>query len=99
MRAKEWAAREGLNEQTVWKWCREIRMHVPFDRSGSVWLIHVPKYEKPSAPNAGSRTVCYARVSSSDQKTVLTRQADRLKAFAIGMGIESPKWCAKPVRV
>ncbi|TPF85456.1 integrase [Bifidobacterium sp. UTCIF-37] len=85
MRAKEWAAREGLNEQTVWKWCHENRMPVPFERSGSVWLIHDPKYEKTDI-SAGSRVVCYARVSSSDQKSDLQRQADRLKSFAIGMG-------------
>ncbi|PST47273.1 IS607 family transposase [Bifidobacterium callitrichos] len=91
MRAKEWAAREGLNEQTVWKWCRENRMPVPFERSGSVWLIHDPKYEKPAVPAVGSRTVCYARVSSADRKDDLQRQAERLKAFAIGMGVESPE--------
>ncbi|TPF97052.1 integrase [Bifidobacterium sp. UTCIF-39] len=91
MRVKEWAAREGLNEQTVWKWCRENRMPVPFERSGSVWLIHDPKYEKPAVPAVGSRTVCYARVSSSDRKDDLQRQADRLKAFAINMGVESPE--------
>ncbi|MDD6086370.1 MAG: IS607 family transposase, partial [Bifidobacterium boum] len=33
------------------------------------------------------RTVCYARVSSSDQKDDLQRQADRLKAFAVNLGI------------
>ncbi|RSX51666.1 IS607 family transposase [Bifidobacterium samirii] len=91
MRAKEWAAREGLNEQTVWKWCRENRMPVPFERSGSVWLIHDPKYEKADAPVAGSRMVCYARVSSPDQKADLQRQADRLKAFALAMGVEHPE--------
>ncbi|TPF95251.1 integrase [Bifidobacterium sp. UTCIF-39] len=91
MRVKEWARREGLNEQTVWKWCRENRMPVPFERSGSVWLIHDPKYEKPAVPAVGSRTVCYARVSSADRKNDLQRQADRLKAFAIGMGVESPE--------
>ena len=91
MRVREWAAREGLNEQTVWKWCRENRMPVPFERSGSVWLIHDPKYEQQSTPVVGARTVCYVRVSSADQKTDLTRQADRLKAFAINMGVESPE--------
>ncbi|NEG89672.1 IS607 family transposase [Bifidobacterium aerophilum] len=86
MRVKEWAVREGLNEQTVWKWCRENRMPVPFERSGGVWLIHDPKYEKSDTLVAGSRTVCYARVSSADQKADLQRQADRLKAFAISLG-------------
>lgn len=86
MRAKEWAALEGLHEQTVWKWCREGRMPVPVERVGGLWLVHDPKYEAPPAPTAGRRTVCYARVSPSDQKADLQRQADRLKAFAINMG-------------
>ena len=88
MRAKEWAALEGLHEQTVWKWCREGRMPVPVERVGGLWLVHDPKYEAPPAPTAGRRTVCYARVSSSDQKADLQRQADRLKAFAVNLGVQ-----------
>lgn len=87
MRVKEWAALEGLNEQTVWKWCREGRMPVPVEQTSTgVWLIHDPKYEASPVPTAGRRTVCYARVSSSDQKADLQRQADMLKAFAINLG-------------
>ena len=93
MRVREWARREGFNEQTVWQWCRENRMPVPFERmnTGTI-IIHDPKYEnQPAAPTANGRTVCYARVSSSDQKDDLQRQADRLKAFAINMGVKSPE--------
>lgn len=87
MRAKEWAALEGLHEQTVWKWCREGRMPVPVEQTPTgMWLIHDPKYEASRAPTTGSRTVCYARVSSSDQKVDLQRQVDRLKAFAVNLG-------------
>lgn len=86
MRAKEWAALEGLHEQTVWKWCREGRMPVPVEQTPTgVWLIHDPKYGTAPVPAAG-RTVCYARVSSSDQKNDLQRQEDRLKAFALNLG-------------
>lgn len=62
-------------------------MPVPFERTATgAIIVHDPKYETtPTMPNAG-RTVCYARVSSSDQKADLQRQADRLKAFAINMG-------------
>jgi len=93
MRVREWARREGFNEQTVWQWCRESRMPVPFERmSTGTIIIHDPKYEsQPVAPTANGRTVCYARVSSSDQKDGLTRQADRLRAFAINMGVEKPE--------
>ncbi len=93
MLVKEWAAREGLHPQTVWKWCREGTMPVPVEHTPTgMWLIHDPKYETRScATPDGSRTVCYARVSSADQKTDLQRQADRLKAFALGMGVEHPE--------
>ena len=93
MLVKEWAAREGLHPQTVWKWCREGTMPVPVEHTPTgMWLIHDPKYETRScATPDGSRTVCYARVSSADQKTDLRRQADRLKAFALGMGVEAPE--------
>ena len=93
MLVREWAAREGLNPQTVWKWCREGTMPVPVEQTPTgMWLIHDPKYELFAATSSDNGvTVCYARVSSSDQKQDLTRQADRLKAFALAMGVEQPE--------
>ena len=93
MLVKEWARLEGLHPQTVWKWCRQGTMPVPVEQTPTgMWLIHDPKYETASQPNpADSRTVCYARVSSGGQKDDLQRQADRLKAFALGMGVEHPE--------
>ena len=92
MLVREWAAREGLNPQTVWKWCRTGKMPVPVEHTPSgMWLVHDPKYETPTPDGNEGRTVCYARVSSADQKDDLQRQADRLKAFAIGMGVEDPE--------
>ena len=88
MLVKEWARLEGLHPQTVWKWCRQGTMPVPVEQTPTgMWLIHDPKYETASQPNpADSRTVCYARVSSGGRKGDLQRQADRLKAFAVGHG-------------
>lgn len=93
MLVREWAAREGLHPQTVWKWCREGTMPVSVEHTPTgMWLIHDPKYETRSCMTPdGSRTVCYARVSSADQKADLRRQADRLKAFALSMGVEAPE--------
>lgn len=89
MLVREWASREGLNPQTVWKWCREGKMPVPVEHTATgMWLIHDSKYEPQSTHVASGRTVCYARVSSGDQKDDLQRQADRLKAFALAMGMD-----------
>ena len=67
-------------------------MPVPVEHTPSgMWLVHDPKYETPTPDGNEGRTVCYARVSSADQKDDLKRQADRLKAFAIGMGVEDPE--------
>lgn len=92
MKVREWAELNGLNVQTVWKWCRENRMPVPFERTetGTI-LIHDPRYETASVATGAGRTVCYARVSSAELKDDLQRQVDRLKAFAIGMGIVCPE--------
>ena len=67
-------------------------MPVPFERTatGAV-IVHDPKYENTTPTTPGGRTVCYARVSSSDQKNDLQRQADRLKAFAFNMGVDAPE--------
>lgn len=93
MLVKEWARLEGLHPQTVWKWCRQGTMPVPVEQTPTgMWLIHDPKYETmPQSKSMEPRTVCYARVSSGDQKNDLQRQVDRLKAFALGMGVEKPE--------
>ena len=93
MLVKEWAELEHQHPQTVWKWCRTGKMPVPVERTPSgMWLVHDPKYETPAPSDTKqSRTVCYARVSSADQKADLRRQADRRKAFALSMGVEAPE--------
>lgn len=95
MRVCEWAELEGFNPQTVWKWCREDRMPVPFTRTsvGTV-IINDPKYES-QAENSVGVVACYGRVSSSDQRDDLTRQMDRLKAFAINLSCQDPKMVAE----
>ena len=82
-----------LHPQTVWKWCRQGTMPVPVEQTPTgMYLIHDPRYENTQpVSTGGGRTVCYARVSSADQKDDLQRQADRLKAFAINMGVKSPE--------
>lgn len=92
MRIREWAEREGFHPQTVWRWCREGKMPVPFERTATgAIIVHDLKYENTTPTTAAGRTVCYARVSSNDQKSDLQRQGDRLKAFAFNMGVDAPE--------
>lgn len=92
MKASEWAKLEGLNVQTVWRWCRTGRMPVPVERTDTgTYLVHDPRYEASSPATREGRVVCYARVSSSDQREDLVRQADRLKAFAVAAGYDHPE--------
>ena len=67
-------------------------MPVPFERTATgAIIVHDPKYENATPTTAAGRTVCYARVSSNDQKNDLQRQGDRLKAFAFNMGVDAPE--------
>ena len=67
-------------------------MPVPFERTATgAIIVHDPKYENTTPTTAAGRTVCYARVSSNDQKNDLQRQGDRLKAFAFNMGVDAPE--------
>lgn len=87
MLIREWAAREGVNVQTAWRWCREGTMPVPVTKTPSgTWIVHDPRYETHARIGGEGRVVCYARVSSDGQGKDLQRQADRLKAFAVNLG-------------
>ena len=67
-------------------------MPVPFERTatGAV-IVHDPKYENATPTTTTGRTVCYAHVSSSDQKNDLQQQVERLKAFAFSIGVDAPE--------
>ena len=67
-------------------------MPVPFERTATgAIIVHDLKYENTTPTTAAGRTVCYARVSRADQKNDLQRQGDRLKAFALNMGVDAPE--------
>lgn len=91
MKLITWAKLEGLNEQTVRRWARTGKMPVPYTKTpGGHYLIHDPKYENPQQENK-TKTIGYARVSSSNQKQDLKQQSDRIKAFLANMGENKPE--------
>ena len=80
----DWARERGVHYRTALSWVRDGIMPVLVERTPGG---HVRVLDGPIPPLAHSRVVLYARVSSSDQKADLGRQADRLRAFAAGRGL------------
>ena len=76
----EMAARLGVAVGTLRRWDREGRLRPKLRTIGG----H-RRYAADEEENNG-RTVCYARVSSSDQKDDLERQKARLAAYAEASG-------------
>lgn len=97
MKPSAWAEQNGVTKWTVWQWIRENRLPegvtLEVTPTGRYFLLDSREgvSEPDVAVSGPSVCVCYARVSSSDQKEDLQRQTDRLKAFAFNLGYESPK--------
>ena len=78
------ARRLGVAVQTLRRWDREGRLTPNHRTEGG----H-RRYADPNHPRAGGEnrlTVCYARVSTAEQKDDLSRQAFRLSAHAEAQG-------------
>ncbi len=76
MKLSEWAKHNGLSYKTAWRLWRAGQLPVPaFQLETGTVVIQEPP---PPAPKA----VLYASVSFADQKEDLTRQLDRLRAYA-----------------
>ena len=80
VRLSEWAQREGVHDQTAWRWFRDGHLPVPAVRTptGTI-MVDVPRLGVE-----GGRTVLYARVSSHDQRSDLDGQVARLTEWATG---------------
>jgi putative resolvase len=84
VKLSEWARREGVHYQTAWEWATSGKMPVPaYQTPSGSWMVRV----EPARPEG--RVVAYCRVSSSDQKDDLERQAGRvvMRASALGLAV------------
>lgn len=77
-----WAKQYGISFKTAQRWYYAGKMPVPTDRTATGRILVC--VDDPAIFH--ERTVLYARVSSSDQKTDLQRQADRLRTLASSHG-------------
>ena len=73
MNLSEWANLQGIHPQTAYRWFREGTLPVPARQIGRLILVG----DLDTSPSTPGSTVIYARVSSSDQRVDLDRQASR----------------------
>lgn len=84
MNLTEWARLQGVAPRTAYRWFREGTLPVPAERVGPRTIL--VNIEANAAPQKTEGLGLYARVSSSDQKTDLERQAARLLEWAATAG-------------
>ncbi|MET8835103.1 IS607 family transposase [Micromonospora sp. NPDC004540] len=82
MRLSEWARRNGVHYQTAWSWAKNGQMPVPVVKTDTGRYLVL----EPAAERSG-RTVAYCRVSSSEQRADLERQAGRVVTAATARGL------------
>jgi len=78
-----WAEEQGVHYRTALSWVRDGTMPIPVERTPGG---HIRVIESESVVGKTCRTVLYGRVSSSDQKSDLHRQMERLRIFAAASG-------------
>lgn len=83
MNLKQWAATQGISESTARNWYREGKLPVKARKVGGLILVD----ETDSATGDRGKTVVYARVSSSDQKSDLDRQVARVTTWCASQDI------------
>lgn len=82
MKLSDWAEKQGISYMTAWRWFRDGKLPVKASQMPTKTII---VYE--NEPTEDSPVVIYARVSSRDQLSDLTRQIERLKQFATARGL------------
>lgn len=79
---KEWAAQQGVHPITAYRWFREGKLPVPARRVGRLILVDPPTEH----PKEAGKTVVYARVCSSEQRSDLDRQVARVTEWVTKEG-------------
>lgn len=72
----QYAKLHGVTNRTIWNWIYQNKVKYERDITNHIWIIEdEPKKEK--------HAVVYARVSSSENKSNLDTQAERVKNWAV----------------
>lgn len=76
----QFAKMQGISKRTAWNWTKLGKVDYEKDSTGHIWVIDNEKTKKD--PNVA----IYVRVSSSENKTNLDSQADRLISYCNAKG-------------
>ena len=81
----DWAKENGVHYRTAMVWMHDGKLPVSVVRTPGG---HYRVVENAPVALTSGKSVLYGRVSSHDQKADLTRQMERLRSFASGLGLQ-----------
>jgi predicted site-specific integrase-resolvase len=88
MKLSEYARQMGVRYETAWRWFRDGK--IQGRRIGPRTIIITEGQETPTVAGP-QRVAIYARVSSSENKSNLDSQAERLVAYCVARGYQVAK--------
>lgn len=86
MKLSKFAKEKGISYKTAWRWFKDGRISGTQYDTGTIIVDDEEKINEKI-----SKVVLYARVSSSENKDNLDRQADRLEQYAAAKGYQITK--------
>ena len=84
MKLSDYAKQQGVSYRTAWQWFKDGRLKGYQAETGTIIVTE-------SVAQVPSKVVVYARVSSSENKSNLDSQADRLTAYCAAKGYQVAK--------
>ena len=88
MKLPDYAKHLGISYQTAWRWWKAGKLPHRAYQSETGMVIVDFNPSKETANGKINRAAIYARVSSSENKDNLERQAERLRQYAIAKGYQ-----------
>ena len=85
MKLPDYAKHLGISYKTAWRWWKSGKLPHPA-RQSETGMVIVDFNPAPKVVSNQDRAAIYARVSSSENKGNLERQAERLTQYAIAKG-------------
>lgn len=91
MKLPDYAKELGISYTTAWRWWKQGKLPHPARQteSGLVIVDYTPSSQKEELK--GKRVAIYSRVSSSENRDNLERQAQRLSEYAVARGYQIVK--------